>query len=152
MNCIAEQQQQKHHQTNYFATICTFEKVRRKIWRENIPKITSIFHSLWTNAMLCVKRCTEKHKKCLLQHKNTNKNFVLLFCLWSFQGMRFRVELAAPSHKRILFQVLRCVYCNLNSSRNKSRGENEKLYNVVNKIALSPRNLNCDECSAQKNH
>lgn len=106
VNCIAEQQQQKHHQTNYFATICTFEKVRRKIWRENIPKITSIFHSLWTNAMLCVKRCTEKHKKCLLQHKNTNKNFVLLFCLWSFQGMRFRVELAAPSHKRILFQVL----------------------------------------------
>lgn len=45
-------------------------------------------------------------KKFLLQHKNTNKNFVVFFRTAKFQGMRFRVQLAAPSHKRILFQVL----------------------------------------------
>lgn len=79
------------------------------------------FYSLWTNAGLCVKRCTEKHKNVCCNIKIQTRT---LCCVFSAQrglkGMRFRVELSAPSHKRILFHVLcsavRCVYCNLNSA------------------------------------
>lgn len=104
----------------------------------SIPKITSIFHSLWTNARLCVKRCTEKHKNACCNIKTQTRTLCCFFLL-SEMGKECALEWSSqlPVINGFYFTsfAARGSMCLLQFKLRVIKSGNEKLYNVVNKIA-----------------